>query len=158
MMVCLYFCITECAATCCFLLLFLIFSCSTPCDIQEEQRPNLHGGVSEGIPETLPGPPHHSIVILPLVHPIAVVFPIQICSMTPGTNNDVSGAMSKLNTNDIIYAHTHTHTRLYIQNINKFIYVYTFFTCIKSVCVSVCMSSSHESVQVHVLYVRGLTC
>lgn len=64
--------------------LFLKSSCSTARDIQEDQRPNLHGGVSEGIPEAFPGPPHHAIIKLGLVLPITVEFSIQICSMTSG--------------------------------------------------------------------------
>lgn len=64
--------------------LFLKSSCSTAHVIQKDPRPNLHGGVSEGIPEAFPGPPDHAIVKPALVLPFTVEFPIQICSMTSG--------------------------------------------------------------------------
>lgn len=57
-------------------LVFLNISCSTAHGVQENQRPHLHGGVSEGIPKAFPGSPHHTVVILTLVLPTAVKLPI----------------------------------------------------------------------------------
>lgn len=55
---------------------FLHFPRSTAHGVQENQRPHLHGGVSKGIPQAFPGPPHHTVVILALVLPCAVELPI----------------------------------------------------------------------------------
>lgn len=55
---------------------------STAYVIQKKLWAHLHGGVSKGIPKAFPGPPHHTIVILALVLPIAVELPIQVGSMT----------------------------------------------------------------------------
>lgn len=62
----------------------LVFShvpCSTAHGVQENQRPHLHGGVSQGIPKASPAPPHHTIVILALVLPFAVELPVQVGCM-----------------------------------------------------------------------------
>lgn len=62
--------------------MFLNIACAAAHVVQENQRPHLHGGVSQGIPKAFPGAPHHTIVVLTLVLPIAVELPIQVGCMT----------------------------------------------------------------------------
>lgn len=69
---------------------FLIVSCSTSRGVQENQGAHLHGGVSKRIPQAFPCPPHHTIVVLSLVLPSAVVLSIQVGCMTPAVKRSTS--------------------------------------------------------------------
>ena len=44
-----------------------VLSISTAPAVQEGQGADLHGGVSERVPQAPPGPPHHAVVVRSLV-------------------------------------------------------------------------------------------
>ena len=55
-----------------------VLSISTALAVQEGQGADLHGGVSERVPEAPPGPPHHAVVARTLVLSATVEPSVQV--------------------------------------------------------------------------------
>lgn len=58
-------------------------SCSTSQAVHKCCRSHLHGYVSEGVPESSPGAPHHAIVMLRSILASSIKFAIQVGRMAP---------------------------------------------------------------------------